>query len=51
MYRKPKLFFGLLLLGLFLAGLLYMITSIAGSSLKQEKRLIHEEEKQFDKDR
>jgi hypothetical protein len=51
MYRKPKLFFGLLLLGLFLAGLLYMITSIAGSGLKQGKRLIHEEEKQFNKDR
>jgi hypothetical protein len=27
-YRKPKLFFSLLFLGLFLAGLYYMITSV-----------------------
>ena len=48
MYRKPKLFFGLLFLGLFLAGLYYMITSIAGSGSEQKKRLLHEEEKQSD---
>jgi len=48
MYRKPKLFFGLLFLGLFLVGLYYMITSIAGSGSEQKKRLLHEEEKQSD---
>ena len=48
MYRKPKLFFGLLFLGLFLAGLYYMITSMAGSGSEQKKRLLHEEEKQSD---
>jgi hypothetical protein len=47
-YRKPKLFFALLLLGLFLAGLFYMIISMAGSGSEQKKRLIHEEEKQSD---
>jgi len=51
MYRKPKLFFGILLLGLFLAGLFYMITSIAGSGSEQKKRLLHEEEKQSDSNR
>ena len=45
-YRKPKLFFVLLFLGLFLGGLYYMIMSMAGSSSEQKKRLIHENEKQ-----
>jgi hypothetical protein len=48
-YRKPKLFFGLLFLGLFLAGLYYMITTMAGSGLEQKKRIIPAEEKQSDK--
>ena len=47
-YRKPKLFFPLLFLGLILAGVFFMITSIAGPASEQEKRLIHEKEKQFD---
>jgi multisubunit Na+/H+ antiporter MnhC subunit len=51
MLRKPKLFFGILLLGLILAGLLYFIMSIAGSGSKQEKKLMHEEEKQLDTNR
>ena len=45
-YRRPKLFFVLLFLGLFLAGVFYMITSMAGSASQQKKRLIHQEEKQ-----
>ncbi len=48
MYRRPKLFFGLLFLGFFLALVFYMITSIAGPGSKQKKRLIHEEDKQSD---
>ncbi len=48
MYRKPKLFFGILFLGLFLALLFYMITSVAGPSSEQKKRLIYKEEKQSD---
>ena len=51
MYRKPKLVFGILLLGLFLVGLLYFITSISGSGSEQEKKLIHEGEKQLDTNR
>jgi multisubunit Na+/H+ antiporter MnhC subunit len=51
MLRKPKLFFGILLLGLILAGLLYIIMSIAGSGSKQEKKLMHEEEKEVDTNR
>jgi hypothetical protein len=48
-YRKPKLFFGILFLGLFLAGLYYMIMTMAGSGLEQKKRMIPPEEKQSDK--
>jgi ABC-type microcin C transport system permease subunit YejB len=51
MYRKPKLFFSILFLGLFLAGLYYMIMSMAGSGSKQKDRLIHEEKKEFDNNR
>jgi len=47
-YRKPKLFFGILFLGLFLAVLFYLITSMAGSGSKAKKRLILEEDKQSD---
>ena len=47
-YRKPKLFFALLFLGLLLAGVFYMIISMASRGSEQEKRLIHEEEKQSD---
>jgi uncharacterized membrane protein YkgB len=51
MYRKSKLVFGILLLGLFLVGLLYFITSISRSGSEQEKKLIREEEKQLDTNR
>ena len=44
MYRKPKLFFGVVFLGLFLAGLFYLIMNIAGSSSEKKKTLTHEEE-------
>lgn len=43
MYRKPKLFFGILLMGGLLWGLLYLITNISGPAKEQKKKLIHEE--------
>ena len=43
MWRKPKVFFGILSLGLFLAGLFYLIMSLAGSGAEQKKRLLHED--------
>jgi hypothetical protein len=46
MYRKPKLFFGVVFLGLFLAVLFYLITSIAGPSSEQKKKMIYREDKQ-----
>jgi multisubunit Na+/H+ antiporter MnhC subunit len=51
MYLRPKLVLGILLLGLFLVGLLYLIMSIAGSGSEREKKLIQEEEKQLDTNR
>jgi len=51
MVRKPKLFFSLIGLGLLLAGLVYVIMSISGSGSEQKKKMIHEEEEQFDTDR
>lgn len=51
LYRKPKLFFGMLFLGLFLVGLFYMIMNIAGSGKEHKEKLIQEEEKQVDSDR
>jgi hypothetical protein len=51
MYRKPKLFFGLLLLGLFLVGLFYLIMSMAGSGSEQKKKLTHGEQEQSDTNR
>ena len=47
-YRRPKLFFTLLFVGLFLAGSYYMITSMARSGSEQKERLIQEEEKRSD---
>jgi hypothetical protein len=51
LYRKPKLFFGILLLGAFLVGLFYLIMNLSGSGSEQKKRMIQEEEKQVDTDR
>ena len=48
LYRRPKLFLGILFFGLLLAVLIHMITSMAGSGLEQKKRLITEEQKQSD---
>ena len=48
LYRKPKLFFIILIIGLFLYGLFYMITSVAGPGSAQKKKLIQQEEKQPD---
>jgi len=45
MYRKPKLFFSLLGLGLLLAGLVYLIMNMAGSGSEKKKALTHEEER------
>ncbi len=47
-YRKPKIFFTLLFLGLIIAGVVYIIVSMAGSGSEQKKKLIDEEEKQVD---
>ena len=47
-YRKPKLFLGILFLGFFLAVLYYLIMSMAGSGSKQKRSLLTEEEKQSD---
>jgi len=44
MYRKPKLFFSLLGLGFLLAGLIYLIMTMAGSGSEKKKALTHEEE-------
>ncbi len=46
--RKPKLLLGMLFLGLFLAVVFYLITSMAGSGSKQKKRLLFQEERQSD---
>ena len=46
MFRRPKLFLGILLLGAFLWGIYYMITNIASSGSQQKKELIFREEKQ-----
>ena len=50
-YRKPKLFFGILFLGLILAVSYYLVMSMAGSGSKEKKRLLLEGEKQSDTDR
>jgi multisubunit Na+/H+ antiporter MnhC subunit len=47
-YRKPKLFLGLLGLGLLLAGLFYLIMSISGQGSEKKKALTHEKEEQSD---
>jgi hypothetical protein len=46
LYRRPKLFFSLLFLGLLLAGLLHLIMNMAGSGSEQKKRLMFQEEEQ-----
>ncbi len=45
LYRKPKLFFASLVLGLFLAGLFYVISSTARFGSEHTKRLLESPEK------
>jgi membrane protein required for beta-lactamase induction len=47
-YRKPKLFFGLLSLVFIVALLFYMIANLAGSGSERKKRLIDKEQTQSD---
>jgi multisubunit Na+/H+ antiporter MnhC subunit len=49
--RKPKLFFSLLALSLLLAGLFYLIMSMAGSGSEKKSKLIEEKEEQVDTNR
>ncbi|MGQ9645768.1 MAG: hypothetical protein ACUVWO_04420 [Thermodesulfobacteriota bacterium] len=51
LYRKPKLFLVLLLLGLLLYGLYTMVMSMGGSGAAQKKKMIQEEEKQSESTR
>ena len=46
MFRRPKLFLGVLLLGAFLVGVFYMITNMASSGSQQKKDMLYQEEKQ-----
>ena len=48
MYRRPKLFFGLLSLVLVVVLLFYMIGNLAGSGSERKKRLIEKEQTQSD---
>jgi len=43
LYRKPKLFFGILILGALLVGIFYLISNISGPAKEQKKKLIQEE--------
>jgi hypothetical protein len=51
LFRKPKLFFEILFVGLLVAGLFYLIMYVSGPGKEQKEKLIHEEEKQVDTDR
>ena len=44
LYRKPKLFFSLLGLGLLLGGLFYLIMTMARSGAEKKRALTHQEE-------
>jgi hypothetical protein len=47
-YRRPKLFLGLLSLVVIVALLFYMIANLAGSGSERKKRLIEQEQTQSD---
>ena len=47
-YRRPKLFFGLLSLVLVLMVLFYIIVNLAGSGSERKKRLMEKEQTQSD---
>jgi len=50
-YRKPKLFFGTLFLGLVLAGVFYLIMNLAGTGSEGKRGLLSGEEKQTESNR
>ncbi len=46
LYRRPKLFFSILFLVLFLGGLFYTITTVGGLGAEHKKGLMYQEEEQ-----
>jgi hypothetical protein len=50
-YRRPKLFFGTLIIGLVLAGVFYLIMNLAGAGSERKKGMILDEEKQTESNR
>ena len=51
LFKKPKLFFGILLFCIFLVALSQMITTMAGSGSGQKQKLLQEGDKRFDANR
>jgi hypothetical protein len=51
LYRKPKVFFGMLFFGLVAAGLFYLIIYVSGPGKESKEKLLQEEEQQVDSDR
>ena len=49
LYRRPKLFFILLFLGLFLYGVYYMVTSMGGSGSAYKQKLLQDKERQSER--
>ncbi len=50
-YRKPKLFFGTLIVGLVLVGVFYLILNLAGTGSERKRGLLSEDEKQTESNR
>lgn len=51
LYKRPKLFFGMLFCGLLVAGLFYLITYVSGPGKESKEKLLQEEEQQVESDR
>ncbi|MGA1869816.1 MAG: hypothetical protein ACMUJM_14875 [bacterium] len=44
LFRKPKLFFSLLFLGLLLVGMLYLVLDISSTGKSHKNKLIHQDQ-------
>ncbi len=51
LYRKPKVFFGMLFFSLVAAGLFYLIIYVSGPGKESKEKLLQEEQQQLDSDR
>ncbi|MEW6002236.1 MAG: hypothetical protein AB1638_06260 [Nitrospirota bacterium] len=47
LYRRPKLFFSILIITLIMAGVFYLISNLSSTAVSQKQKLLQKQDQQF----